>query len=113
MPFNRTIAIVGAGAWGTALAIHAARLGLTARLWARRPELAAALKPGLENSAFLPGFPLPPGVTATSDPQEAVAGVNLILWVIPSHGFREVVRRFRPYFGPDCIMISAAKGVED
>jgi glycerol-3-phosphate dehydrogenase (NAD(P)+) len=110
---SRAIAIIGAGAWGTALAIHAARLGLSVRLWARRPELAAALKPGLENESFLPGFPLPPGIEATSDPEKAVLDASLILWVAPSHGLRAVARLFRPYLPKNAVMISCAKGVED
>jgi glycerol-3-phosphate dehydrogenase (NAD(P)+) len=88
-------------------------LGLSVRLWARREELAAAINVSRVNESFLPGATLPSKVVAFSDPQEAVAEASLIIWVIPSHVFREVVRRFRPYIPTGSINLSAAKGVED
>ncbi|MDR2142239.1 MAG: NAD(P)-dependent glycerol-3-phosphate dehydrogenase [Deltaproteobacteria bacterium] len=110
---SRNISIIGAGAWGTSLAIHTARLGLPVRLWARRPEMAATLSQARVNEAFLPGFPLPPGVSLHNDPVEAVAEAAIIIWVVPSHGLREVARRFRSYLPPGVFQISATKGIED
>ncbi|MDR1606804.1 MAG: NAD(P)-dependent glycerol-3-phosphate dehydrogenase [Deltaproteobacteria bacterium] len=113
MLISRDIAIIGSGAWGTALAIHAARLGWSARLWARRPELAEKIQNTRENEAFLPGFSLPPEVTVISDPAQAVTGAGLVIWVVPSHGLRDVARLFRPFLNPKTILMSATKGIED
>ncbi|MDR1578069.1 MAG: NAD(P)-dependent glycerol-3-phosphate dehydrogenase [Deltaproteobacteria bacterium] len=113
MLINRNISIIGTGAWGTALAIHAARLGLSVRLWARRSELADRIRETRVNDDFLPCFSLPANVSIHSDPAAAVDGAGLILWVVPSHGLRDVARRFKPYLTPGVVLMSATKGVED
>ncbi|HSQ62618.1 MAG TPA: glycerol-3-phosphate dehydrogenase, partial [Polyangiaceae bacterium] len=69
-----TVAVVGAGAWGTALAIHAARMQHTVRLWTREPEVAASVERSRENTPFLPGFELPAAISVTLDHEQAVRG---------------------------------------
>jgi glycerol-3-phosphate dehydrogenase (NAD(P)+) len=95
------------------LAIHTARQGFVTRLWVRRPLLAEAINREKENESFLPGVTFPPGITATSDPEAAVTGATIIVWVVPSHVLREVVKRFRPYLSEGTIFLSAAKGIEE
>jgi glycerol-3-phosphate dehydrogenase (NAD(P)+) len=95
------------------LAIHTARQGFSVRLWARRPELAETLNLERENESFLPGLTLPPSIVATCDHEEAVKEARLVIWVVPSHVLRSVVRGFRPYLTSKTILVSAAKGIED
>jgi glycerol-3-phosphate dehydrogenase (NAD(P)+) len=107
------LAIVGAGAWGTALAIQAARAGLPARLWVFEPELLAILRDGRENAWYLPGVRLPDAVAPTGDLGEAVAGAGTVVVAVPSHVFRGVVAALGPTLGPDAAVVSAAKGLEE
>ncbi|MEL6264587.1 MAG: NAD(P)H-dependent glycerol-3-phosphate dehydrogenase [Pseudomonadota bacterium] len=111
VPYGR-IAILGAGAWGTALAVVAARARREVRLWARRAEHAAAINADGENVANLPGCPLPEGITATGDIAEALEGAEAVLLVTPSTTVREMCRRAAPYLAPGVPVILCAKGIE-
>ena len=105
------VAVVGAGSWGTALArLAAARARV--RLWAREPEVVAAVRESGENSLFLPGHPLPGGVTCTSDLAEALAGAEVVVMAVPSHGFRAVLRSAAPYLPREAPVLSVTKGIE-
>lgn len=109
-----SIGVLGAGSWGTALAVHAARAGTPVSLWARDPARVELLERERVNEAYLPGVPLPPGLRVTAD-LAGLTACGLVLVVVPSHGFREVVRRFLaacPAGGPPRVLVSAAKGVE-
>lgn len=106
------IAILGAGAWGTTLAITLARAGRPVRLWAHRPEHAAALAAEGENRRYLPGYPLPLGVTVSAELAAAVASAVLVLMVVPSQAVRATARRLGPVLPPGAIIISCAKGLE-
>jgi glycerol-3-phosphate dehydrogenase (NAD(P)+) len=75
--------------------------------------LAASINEKRVNDSFLPGATIPSGVTAFSDPQAVLDAASLIIWVIPSHVFREVVKRFQPFIPYGSLNLSAAKGVED
>jgi glycerol-3-phosphate dehydrogenase (NAD(P)+) len=103
------IAVIGAGAWGTALAIHLARAGQPVRLWARDPGRAAAMRAAGENAAHLPGHALPPAVAVTADPGAALAGASLALLVVPAQHLRAVLAGFRAALPP---LLVCAKGVE-
>ena len=107
------IAIVGAGAWGTALAIHAARLGHAVRLWAREPEVAESARARRENQPFLPGFTLPEGVVVTLDASEAIEAADLVVLVPPSKHLRAVARMIEPAFPKDALVAVASKGIEE
>ncbi len=106
------IAIVGGGAWGTALASHCVRAGLAVRTWIREPELVAALNERRENTAFLPGIALPEGLRATSRLEEAVADAEAVLVVVPSEYCREVYRQLGTLLPPRAVLVSATKGLE-
>ena len=106
---GQRIAVLGAGAWGTALAIQAARAGHAVRLWARDPARAAAIAAVRENAAYLPGAALPPAITVTADPAAALAGARIVLAVVPVQFLRPVLAALPP---SDVPLISCAKGVE-
>ncbi len=106
-------AIIGAGSWGTALALHAARQGLKVTIWARKPEVAEQINRERENPAFLPGLRLPGLITAVSDLGAALAGQKLVLVVVPSHVMRDLARQMAPALEPGAVVISASKGIED
>jgi glycerol-3-phosphate dehydrogenase (NAD(P)+) len=106
------IAVIGAGAWGTALAATAAAAGRDVTLWAREPEVADSINGAHRNEAFLPGIDLPETVAATTDVAQAVAGADAVLMVVPSQFLRPVcaaLARVLPRGVPVCV---CAKGIE-
>ncbi len=110
---HKRIAVIGAGSWGTALARLLAAKGREVVLWSHRPEHAAALREHRENSEYLPGFPLPPDLEVTADLAAAVREATLVVMVVPSHGFREVLAAMAPHLRPDACLLSASKGIEN
>lgn len=102
------IGIVGAGAWGTALAVHAARLGHRVWLVARDPGLAARIREERENGRYLPGVPLPETIAASSDPT-VLAEVELALLAVPTQALRAVVGAL-PH--PAGTLLLCCKGLE-
>jgi glycerol-3-phosphate dehydrogenase (NAD(P)+) len=107
------IAILGSGAWGTAIALSLARRGgheLT--LWAHSVEFAREIIDAGENKLFLPGFPIPAGVRVTGD-EAAVSEAEIVVSVIPSEFLRATFIRLRAHLHPGQIIVSATKGVED
>lgn len=107
------IAVVGAGSYGSCLAMLFGRAGHRVSLWARNPETAAAMEESREAQAYLPGHKLPPSVQVTADLESAVRGKRFIVGVTPSHGIREVLGRAAPWIDPDAIVINASKGLEE
>jgi glycerol-3-phosphate dehydrogenase (NAD(P)+) len=108
----REIAVVGAGSWGTALAVHLARVGHRVRLWGREPEVVAGMRADRVNEAFLPGIRLDPAIVACGDLGDAVSGVDMVVVVTPSHGTRQVLRLAAGAIGPAATIVSATKGLE-
>lgn len=108
------IAVVGAGAWGTALAISLARRGgheLT--FWAHSPAHAEELKHKRENLRYLPGFALPDEMRITAELPEAIAGADTILCATPSQALRSVMEAIGPSLTPEQFLLSASKGIEE
>ena len=109
----KTIAILGAGSWGTALAVHLGRQGHAVRLWARNAALAEEMAARRANAVYLPDVSLPPGVVPVSSLERAVQGVSLVLSAVPSHGTRAVWRAVRPFVEAEATIVSATKGLEE
>jgi len=107
-----TAVVVGAGAWGTALADLVARNGHTTRLWAREPDVVADVNANHANTRFLKGATLAPTLTATEDLAAAVRDASTITFVAPSHVLRAVVRSVAHAVPHDATLIVATKGIE-
>ncbi|HWN43633.1 MAG TPA: NAD(P)H-dependent glycerol-3-phosphate dehydrogenase [Thermoanaerobaculia bacterium] len=110
----KDIAVLGAGSWGTALAAHFAGAGgHRVKLWARDAELARHMAKERTNPEYLPGVELPPLLEPTAD-LEALPGCDFYLVVVPSHGFRQVLRQFLHVYPQDrpLPLISGTKGIE-
>jgi len=107
--------VVGAGAWGTAFAVHLARLGQPVSLAPRRPAHAAALTAARENTDYLPGIALPPALRISSDLAPLLAEADVVLLACPAQALRETCGRIRAALGPAPrvrFVISLAKGLE-
>ncbi|HEY3910918.1 MAG TPA: NAD(P)H-dependent glycerol-3-phosphate dehydrogenase [Stellaceae bacterium] len=108
----RRLAIIGAGAWGTALAIVAERAGASPVLWARDPEIAAAISERHENPSYLPGIALNPGIAATAAIAAAVAGAEAALLAVPAQFLRGMLDRLSPALPRGLPLLHCAKGIE-
>jgi glycerol-3-phosphate dehydrogenase (NAD(P)+) len=106
------LAIIGAGAWGMALAVAAHRAGSSATIWARDPTIAAAVASRGENPVYLPGVSLDRAIRATADRVEAMAGADAALIVVPAQFLREVLAIFVPHLPPGLPLLLCAKGIE-
>jgi glycerol-3-phosphate dehydrogenase (NAD(P)+) len=107
----RTVAVLGGGAWGTALAQVAAAAGRDVVLWAREPEVVEGVNQAHENALFLPSIALNASVRATSVVEEA-AKAELILAVPPAQHMRAVLKSLRPHLQPGAPLVLCAKGIE-
>jgi glycerol-3-phosphate dehydrogenase (NAD(P)+) len=107
-----TVAVLGPGSWGTALALLLARNGHLVRLWGHDPEEVAPLRRERENRRYLPGIPFPPTLTVSIDLAEAVTGVDLALAVVPSHAYGVTLARLRPHLPASAGFAWATKGLE-
>jgi glycerol-3-phosphate dehydrogenase (NAD(P)+) len=107
------IAVLGAGSWGTTLAILLADNSHTVSLWSYREEDAARMLATRENSAFLPGIRIPPAVAVTSDLERAVDDAAMIVGAVPSQFLRSVMVRLGRLPRPDAVVVNVAKGVEN
>lgn len=105
------VGVVGAGSWGTALALHLARAGATVRLWAREPEVADGIRTARRNPFYLSDVECPRGLHATTDPIEAVQGAGLVVVVVPSEFFAATLKNVGRIPG-DVPIVSATKGFD-
>ena len=106
------VAVVGAGSWGTAVSWLLGSKGVDVQLWAREPEIAESVNAAHRNPTYLRDIVLPQCVTSTSSVTQAVAGVNAIVVVTPSHGVRGVAESMSATVPDDIPVVSLAKGVE-
>ena len=105
------VGVIGAGAWGTALAQVCARAGLRVTLQAREPEVVAAINQTRENALFLPGIALEPAITAVGDLAD-LSGCDLILAVAPAQHLRSALAAFAPHHKAGAPVVLCSKGVE-
>ncbi len=113
MPDTFDIAVIGAGAWGTALAIHAARKGKRTLLWAREPQVVADIAEHRENRSFFPGFKLPDGLEGTDDLERAVRKSRIILTVMPTPHVGRMAAQMAQWLTDDQAIVSCTKGIEN
>jgi glycerol-3-phosphate dehydrogenase (NAD(P)+) len=107
------ISVIGAGAFGTAMAVTAARSGNEVTLWAHDPGVAEAIRETGENADYLKGLKLGERVHATNDLAEAAAFSETLFMVTPSHHFREVLGKLKPHLRGPAKIISGTKGIEN
>ena len=106
------VAVLGAGSWGTALALHAVRTGARVRLWARDPIRAETMARERRNRAYLPDHPLPPAIEVTGSLEGALRNGALALVAVPSDGFEETTARLRALSVPVAHLLCATKGLD-
>jgi glycerol-3-phosphate dehydrogenase (NAD(P)+) len=107
------LAIVGAGAWGTALGKVLAEQGNHVFLWTWQEEHARAMQADRENREFFRGFPFPDGLTPTSDLARALGGAELVVLVVPSHAYRDTLVLAKGLLSEKTLIVSASKGIEN
>jgi glycerol-3-phosphate dehydrogenase (NAD(P)+) len=107
-----SLAVLGGGSWGTALAAHLRRAGHPVRLWLRQAAVADEINRQRRNAAYLPGVELPGDLGATTDLAAAVAGARAVFVVIPSEFCRAVYRELRAVAPAEAVLVSCTKGIE-
>jgi len=113
-PQTRSPLVLGAGSWGTTLALHLARRGEAVTLWEFDPRRAAEVAQTRYSLPFLPEHPLPEAVAVTSDLERALAACGPVVIAVPSHVLPELAPRLRPYAPqPERLWISATKGIDE
>jgi len=108
----KNVTILGAGSWGTALAVAAARNGHAVVLWGRNEETMKSIQKTRENAYYLPGIHLPPNVEATADLEKALEKAEVVFLVVPSSQIRSLCRQIKPYLKNGQYIINTAKGIE-
>jgi glycerol-3-phosphate dehydrogenase (NAD(P)+) len=108
----QSISILGAGSWGTALALQAARNGCDTMLWGHNPQHISQMQQARENQRYLPGFQFPANLHITDNLQQAVDFSQLILLVVPSHAFKTTLTAIQPFLSPHSQIAWASKGFD-
>lgn len=111
-PGTPSLAVIGAGSWGTTLARLLGEKGLPVHLWVHEPEVYQDLSRNRINHTFLPGVRLSSKVRFTQDFDEALKNATVAVMAVPSHVFREVLGRLAPQMNPGTLLLSATKGIE-
>jgi glycerol-3-phosphate dehydrogenase (NAD(P)+) len=106
------VAVFGTGSWGTAFAAVLADAGSQVRMWGRRAELVDQINRTHVNVDYLPDLLLPAGISATTDPQEAVDGVDIVVLAVPSQMLRANLEQWAGFLPPEAAVVSLMKGVE-
>ena len=107
------VAVIGSGAWGTALALQAVRMGHHVRMWAHETEVVRDIQENAANSLYLPGVSLPSQISATTDPGDAVSSVDFVIFVPPSKYLRHVAGAVRDAIPERATLLVASKGIEE
>ncbi len=106
------VGVVGAGSFGTTLAVLLAKAGCDVTLWGRSEDIVGTINQQRENPVYLPGVALPDNITATTDLEQSVKEKSIILGVTPSHVIREIFGAAAAYIDPQSIVVCASKGIE-
>jgi glycerol-3-phosphate dehydrogenase (NAD(P)+) len=109
---HQRVAVFGAGNWGTAFSIVLADAGNQVTIWGRREELCAAINEQGENPDYLPGIKLPEQISATHDPEKAVAGADIVVLAVPSQTLRANLEDWASVLPDNSVLVSLMKGVE-
>ena len=113
MKNNLKIAVIGAGSWGTALAVLLAGKGYTVDLWGHRSEHIDALTCDRENKKYLPDITFPAMLQVVHHLKKAVESAAIIIMAVPSHSYRQVFNEMVPFLAVKCSIVSAVKGIEN
>ena len=108
----RRVAVLGAGSWGTALAVHLARVGHHVQLWGRDHTLVEDMLARRANAVYLPDVGLPASITVMHEIDKALTGAELVVVAIPSHGVRAAMRAAAPHLAAAAVVVSATQGLE-
>jgi glycerol-3-phosphate dehydrogenase (NAD(P)+) len=108
-----TIAIIGAGGWGTALAVTMARHGEDVRVWAYEHYLVETMIATRENPLYLPSIRVPDSVCVSNSMSDVLSNAHIVILATPSHVYRQVFTEMLPLLTPDMVFVSAAKGIEN
>jgi glycerol-3-phosphate dehydrogenase (NAD(P)+) len=107
-----TVAVIGAGSWGTALANLLAKKGHTVRMWSFEADVAATINEAHENTKYMRGVPLAPSLSASTDLETVVRDATAILSISPAQHVRGVMQQAAPFVSENALVISASKGIE-
>jgi glycerol-3-phosphate dehydrogenase (NAD(P)+) len=107
------LAIIGAGGWGTALAVTEARAQRRVRLWVHDSELANEMRRKRENAIYLPGVQIPDTVQISNAMHDVVDGAEVVILAVPSHFYRSVTMQVLPLVSKETVFVSATKGIEN
>lgn len=107
-----SVAILGCGNWGSTLAVKLAGRGHEVRVWEFDPSRAERIERDRVNEDFLPGVPFPEGIRVSADASSVVEGASVVLLVLPTPAVRSAVGLVAPVLAPDCVLVSASKGIE-
>jgi glycerol-3-phosphate dehydrogenase (NAD(P)+) len=110
---NDSVAVVGGGSWGTALAYHLGMKGIQVDLWVYEEEVARQIHDRHENSTYLPHVILPDNIRPSNNIKDVVKGKNIVIMVVPSHVFRSILTDMNPHLLKRATLVSAAKGIEN
>lgn len=111
-PVLASVVVIGAGAWGTALAVLLAERYPRVSLWVYEASLASEMERARENHLYLPGIKIPAPVQPTASLEKALTGQHLAIFAVPSHAFRRIVERALPHLDSQALVVSATKGIE-
>lgn len=106
------ISIIGAGSFGTALAVVLGNIGLSVTIWAREKNVTAGINKNKVNPEYLTDLRLPENVKASSSIEEALKSADMVLFATPSHALREVAQKVRPFLSGDEFVVTVSKGIE-
>lgn len=109
---QKPIAVLGAGSWGSALALYLSRRGQTIRIWSIETSEINEMIKERANNRYLPGFPLPESMHPMTDLAATVKDMEYILMAVPSIGYRDTLKKIKPLILPNTKIISATKGID-